>query len=88
MGDGISWGFSISEVHIKTEKTEKMVQMKLPWVPMYDENIWWRVPGTSNITGSNQRAGCSYLSRVSKLQIQRNTRAEIMLKQLSIEVES
>ena len=59
MGDDISWGFSISGSHQDRENREDGTN-EIPWVPMYDENIWWRVPGTSNITSSNQRADGDY----------------------------
>ena len=59
MGDDISWGFSISGSHQDRENREDGTN-EIPWVPMYDENIWWRVPGTSNITSNNQRADGDY----------------------------
>ena len=59
MGDDISWGFSISGSHQERENTEDGTN-QIPWVPMYDENIWWRVPGSSNITNNNQRADGDY----------------------------
>jgi TonB-dependent receptor len=59
VNDELSWGFSISGSHQDRENREDGTN-EIPWVPMYDENIWWRVPSTSNITSSNQRADGDY----------------------------
>ena len=59
VADDISWGFSISGSHQDRENRQDGTN-EIPWVPMYAENIWWRVPGSSNITNNNQRADGDY----------------------------
>ena len=55
VNDELSWGFSISGSHQDRENREDGTN-EIPWVPMVDEGISWRIPGNSVITNNNTRA--------------------------------
>ena len=55
VGDDISWGISFSGSHQVRENTEEGTN-EIPWVPMVDEGLTYRIPGTAAITNNNQRA--------------------------------
>ena len=55
VGDDISWGFSLSGSHQDRENTEDGTN-EIPWVPMVDEGLTYRIPGNAAITNNNQRA--------------------------------
>jgi len=55
VGDDISWGFSLSGSHQDRENREDGTN-EIPWVPMVDEGLTYRIPGNAAITNNNQRA--------------------------------
>jgi len=55
VGDDISWGISFSGSHQVRENIEEGTN-EIPWVPMVDEGLTYRIPGTAAITNNNQRA--------------------------------
>ena len=54
-GNDFSWGFSFSGSHQERENTEDGTN-EIPWVPMVDEGLTFRIPSNAAITNNNQRA--------------------------------
>ena len=55
VNDELSWGFSISGSHQDRENREDGTN-EIPWVPMVDEGLTYRIPGNAAITNNNARA--------------------------------